>query len=264
MSSRTEQKAAARQARLEAEQAEAAKAARRRRLGILGGVAALAVVGVVLALALTGGSDNGKATVSKAQSSDVAALFAGIPQKGLVLGDPKAPVTVEEFIDPQCPFCKEFSKSALPTVLNNYVKTGKVKLQMRPLSFIGQDSVTAARMVAAAAQQNKGWTYLDVFYANQGEENSGYVTDDFLRQVGRSVPGLDVTKALKAAKTDAKLNDVLNEANARAQTLGANSTPTLVATKGSGAPQTIQLDPGDYVGSVTNALDALTGAGKAQ
>ena len=107
-----------------------------------------------------------------------------------MLGDPKAPITVTEYLDLQCPICAEASKANLPDLIKNYVRTGKVKLQARTLSFIGPDSVTAAKFAHGAEQQGKLWAFLETFYASQGQENSGYVTDDFLSQVAKAA-GVD-------------------------------------------------------------------------
>jgi protein-disulfide isomerase len=255
MSSRVDEKAEAREAREQAEAADVAKVARVRRARVLGGVVLLALLVVVVAIAVGGGDDTSKRAKG---SGDVAALFAGIPQKGMTLGKASAPVTVEEFIDPQCPFCAQFSREALPTVIEDYVRTGKVKLVLRPLAFIGDDSVRAARVVAAASQQNQAWTYLDAFYSRQGPENSGYVTDAFLRDVGADVPQLDVGRALERAQTDDAVTELLAQAQSRATALGADSTPTLMASSGGGKPTPIEVDAADYTGSVTKALDALT------
>ena len=68
-------------------------------------------------------------------------------------------------------------------------------------------------MAAGAEQQGRLWPFLEAFYATQGEENSGYVTDDFLRQVAQAA-GVDADKALAYAKT-AAAQERLNRANAR-------------------------------------------------
>src|SRR5262245_58440226 len=94
-----------------------------RRLAILGGLIAIAVAVVIVAVLGSGGSKPAvkpaKTTTAKngTTQSAVDALFAGIPQKGLELGNPEAPATIEEFVDPQCPFCAEFSRNVLPKVL---------------------------------------------------------------------------------------------------------------------------------------------------
>src|SRR4029450_11884418 len=106
-----------------------------------------------------------------------------IPEQSGVLGHANAPVTVTEYLDLQCPICANASRTVLPGVVDDYVRTGKVKLEARTLHFIGEDSVRAARVAAGAEQQGKLWPFLEAFYAKQGTENSGYVTDDFLREV---------------------------------------------------------------------------------
>jgi protein-disulfide isomerase len=211
------------QRRAERQTAEAAEAAhnrRRRRLWQLGAAAGLALVAVVVAVAVSSSSGTPKAP-APAKST----LFAGIPEHDGVLGDPKAPVTVTEFLDLQCPICAEASKTTLPTLVNDYVRTGKVKLQARTLHFIGADSSRAARAAAGAQAQGKLWPFVEAFYAAQGQENSGYVTDSFLRSVATAA-GADPAKVV-AAGSDAGMT----KADAEANQLRVNSTPTFAVTK---------------------------------
>ena len=212
-----EQRRAERQA---AEAAEAAHSRRRRRLIQLGAAAALALVAVVVAVAVSSSSGTPK-TPAPARST----LFAGLPEHNGVLGDPKAPVTVTEFLDLQCPICAEASKTTLPTLVNDYVRTGKVKLQARTLHFIGPDSTRAARAAAAAQQQGRLWPFVEAFYAAQGAENSGYVTDGFLKDVANAA-GLDAGKVV-----DGGSDKGMAKADAEAAKLGVSSTPTFTVTK---------------------------------
>src|SRR4029079_16781910 len=91
-------------------------------------------------------------------------LLAGISEHNGVLGDPKAPVTVTEFVDLQCPICAKASQTVVPSVINDYVRPGDVKLQARTLSFIAPDSVRAARVAAGAEKQGRLWPFLETFY----------------------------------------------------------------------------------------------------
>jgi protein-disulfide isomerase len=228
-----EQRRAERQA---AERAAAARATRRRRLWQLGAATGLAAVVVVAAVALSSGGGGG----ADRSPSQAAALFTGIPEHGGVLGDPSAPVTVTEYVDLQCPICAETSRTTLPALVKDYVRTGKVKLQARTLHFIGPDSVRAARVAAGAEQQGRLWPFLEAFYAAQKAENSGYVTDGFLRSVA-SAAGVNADEALAYADTGAAQKP-LAAANADASRLGINGTPTFTVQRGTGPAKVVSAD----------------------
>jgi protein-disulfide isomerase len=244
-----------RTARREAERAHATREARRRRVWQLGGVVAVVAAAVVIAVAV---SSSGGSTESppQADGAEAAALFNGIPERNGVLGDPDAPLTVTEFVDLQCPFCARVSTTTLPTIVDDYVRSGKVKLEARTLHFLGPDSTTAAQVAAGAERQGKLWPFLEVFYSNQGQENSGYVTDDFLRRVATAA-GVDADEALAQAN-----GSFAERRLARAQTeagqLGVDSTPTLVVSGNSRAPHVLDADPLDPQ-SVSAALDRELG-----
>ncbi len=194
----------------------------------VGLVAGAAAVGLVIASQL--GSDGSKApapVTRAAGAADTAALFRGIPQSGNRLGSPSAPVTLIEFADLQCPYCGKYAVEILPTIVREYVRTGKVRLEFHGMAFVGPDSETALRTVVAAAAQNRLWNVLDLLYRNQGEENSGWVTEDLLRSVGRSVPGLDGARMLAERDSTAVSNQISEDAST-ASSAGINSTPTFL------------------------------------
>lgn len=228
---------------------------RRIRILILLGV--LAVAAVAIAIALSRGGDSGGGAERQPAAQPVGKLD-GIPQSGLTLGDPGAPAGLEEFIDLQCPFCAQFSREALPTVVEDYVRSGELKLTLRPLAFIGRDSLTGARALLAAAQQDRAFAFASGFYSGLGPENSGYVTQDFLTKVGASVEGLDTTELIERAQTDKSFTPALERASARARKLGVTGSPTFVLTRDGQPPPTLEVDPADYKTSVSRALgDAL-------
>jgi protein-disulfide isomerase len=221
--------------RVAAEQAEAAAAARRTRSWRLLAATGLAVV-VVGVAGLVSSSGGGKSPAAT-PPAQAATLFDGIEEHNGVLGDPNAPLTLTEYVDLQCPICAAAARDTLPTLVRDYVRTGKVKLEARTLQFIGPDSVRAARVAAGAADQDRLWPFLEAFYSAQGQENSGYVTDGFLRSVAKAA-GVDAAAALKAAN-GAGAQDRLNRANADAQALGIDSTPTFTIARGNGKPHVL-------------------------
>ena len=163
---------------------------------MLVGVIAAVVAGAMIATSVLGSGGDTPTTPETVSGADTVALLAGIPQQGPALGRKDAPVTLAEFADLHCPFCGEWSRSAFPEIVRDYVRPGKVRMDFRGLKFIGPDSEEALRFAYAAGLQGKLWHTVDLLYANQGEENSGWVTDEFLASVAAAIPGFDLEQAL--------------------------------------------------------------------
>jgi protein-disulfide isomerase len=240
-STRKEERERARAERKRKEQEEALRAQRKRRLMYLGGglLVLIAVVAMVIAAASGGGSSPGsggaQSSVSGVNGANaVKAQYAGIPQNGNVLGASNAPATLMVFADLQCPFCAQFETQMFPKLVNRYVRPGKLKVIFQPIAIIGQDSVAGARASASAGVQSKMFNYASLFYLNQGQENTGYITDTFLTNLAKAVPGLDVSK-WKADLNSSQVDSTLSQAQSAAQTARVNSTPTFLVGK-SGKP----------------------------
>ena len=242
------------QARLARE--AAARELRRRRVRVLGG-ATLVITLAIAALVLMGGRDHAAAPAAgpPAGVAEVDAMLAGVPQDGIALGDPGAPVTLVEFADMQCPFCRDFARQTLPLVVRDYVRTGKVRLEFRPLAFLGPDSERAAAVVAGAAAQHRLWQMADLFYSNQGRENSGYATDAFLRRLLDGIPGLDVRRALQDAASPAA-DRLLADAEALARRHAIASTPSFLIGRTGAVERATLAGAPDYA-TLRARLDAL-------
>jgi protein-disulfide isomerase len=158
---------------------------------------------------------------------DVTAILRGIPQDRLTLGDPKAPVLLVEFADLQCPFCRQFAAESWPDIVARYIRTGKVKMELRLTAILGEDSTRANRAVMAAGLQNRMWDASMRFYDVQGQENSGYVTDRFLRGVLSGVHGLDAARAMKE-RSSQEVRDELGAVYSMQRLYAVGSTPTLM------------------------------------
>jgi protein-disulfide isomerase len=237
-----------REQRRAAERAAAANETRRRRIRRLLGAGGVAAVLVAVAVAVSASGGNAKPVAT----SGAAKVVAGIPEANGVLGDPKAPITLTEYLDPQCPICAEASKDTLPSVIEKYVRTGKVKLQARTLSFIGPDSVRAAQFAAGAKQQGKLWAFLETLYASQGTENTGYVTDSFLTDVAKA-SGVNAKQALQYAGT-AAAQEPLDQADAEAAALKIDSTPSFTVKKGNGAETVVAVGLDNLQSKLDKAL----------
>ena len=235
--------------------ADAAAAAKKRRNIIIASVVAVAVAAAAIVIvAGSGGSDSkSTSTGSLAGTSETKALLDGIPQNGNTLGNPKAPLTMIEYADLQCPFCKQFALSTYPEIVNKYVRTGKLLYQFDTLTFIGPDSEKAARAAAAAGVQNREANFSNLWYFNQGQENSGYATDGFIDKI-YDAAGVDKAKANLYRRSE-QSKAPLEAAQAGAEKYGVVSTPSFVLGKTGGPYQKIEVDIASLDG-FTAAIDA--------
>jgi protein-disulfide isomerase len=233
--------------------------ARRASPKVLAGGAALiavAAVAAALAFALTGGSSSSSSTTASTlpDAATAVSLFKGIPEHGNVLGKPNAPVTMVEYIDLQCPVCREFETTVMPTIVPRYVRSGKVRLIARPIAFIGGDSERGRRAAIAAAEQNKFFEFTQLVYYNQGTENTGWLDTQFVRSAFASIPGLSSASALKASDSDAVTGQATrfdDQANADQ----VRGTPTVLVGRTGGEPtEVVSPDVPNLTAAIQSAL----------
>jgi protein-disulfide isomerase len=200
-----------------------------------GAVVLAAAVTLVVAFAVGGRTSHPRSDAPNVGSlvnalpgaADVHALLAGIPQHGTTLGSARAPVTMVEYVDLQCPYCREFATQVFPDVVARYVRTEKLRVELRPWAFIGADSFRGQAAVLAAARQDRAFDLAELFYDNQGIENTGWLGENMVSAAAASVPGLLVHKLLEersspAVKTGAARVDRLAAADR------VTSTPTFL------------------------------------
>jgi protein-disulfide isomerase len=233
MEGRDQERERLRAERQAAESQDAAQLARKRRVQYLSiaGFAAVAVVVALIVISQSGSSDGNKTPTTRANVAGVAEVnseLQGLSQSGQALGDASAPVTLTEFGDPQCPVCKAFSQQIAPQLISSEVKTGKVKYTFQPYLIIGPDSKPAMKAALAAGEQGRFWNYLQLFYANQGEENSGYVTDEFLTSIAQAAGVSDIDK-WNTSRNSTQWDSIISNGTTSAEGFGFNGTPSLVA-----------------------------------
>ncbi len=160
------------------------------------------------------------------------------------LGDSSAKVTVIEFADYQCPFCGAVSgfqpnsqttlalkgqiegwEPYVPGIINDYVKTGKVKFYYRDYAFLGPESIDAANAARCANDQSKFWQYHDKLFSSQGSENSGVFSKDKLKQFASEL-GLNSQQFNDCIDSNKYVSEVKND-TAAGQSAGVTGTPGL-------------------------------------
>src|SRR5580704_3845114 len=197
---------------------------------IVGACAGLAAI-VVLVLLLTG-HHGGMARSSKAKSltvqKHVAALFAGIPQHGVVLGKPSAPVTLQVFVDLEDHGDGTYWFDVmLPAILKRFVRTNIVRLEFHSFktdTLNGGPFITQQTAALAAGAQNRLWNYAATFMNEQGPEFTNYVTEAFVTGVAEQIPGLDVARWERSRTLTAEKLVMADNYNARYR-LGLYATP---------------------------------------
>jgi protein-disulfide isomerase len=226
------------------------------RLRILAGLVTVAAVVVTVAIVVSSGS--ARSTAGPVHGTRAVGLLDGIPQQGTTLGEPDAAVTLVEYADLRCPICREFTLATLPSLIEDYVRTGKVRVEMRLQTFVGEqfapgDSERAARFALAAAQQGRFWQVAELFYRNQGDETRSYVTDRFLRRLGAEIPGLDVAKALAGRGA---VSDALKASEHAFTAAGFNGTPSFEVGR-TGGPLKVLPTRSLATSEFTGPIDAL-------
>ena len=173
-----------------------------------------------------------------------------------MLGNPNATVELSQYEDLQCPICKEYTDSAFPAIVDEYVKTGKVKINFRGMEFIGADSEKALRIALAAGKQDKLWDVVELFYKEQGSENTGWVTDAKIDEILAQVPGLNANQ-VKADAQSTEIGQQVAAVQAEATARQVTGTPTFFIAIGAAAPYALapqSLTPDAFRPALDDAL----------
>jgi protein-disulfide isomerase len=220
---------------------------------------AVGIVGIVAAVALafvvTSGSSS-SSTPNVSTLPDAAASlaeFKGIPQRGNVLGKPSAPVTLVQYIDLQCPACRAFETEVMPSIVQRYVRSGKLKVESRPIAFIGPDSLLGRRATIAAGRQNRLYDFAQLLYANQGAENSGWLNEDMVSSAAKSIPGVDV-QALLDESNSSEVETAAKTYESQATADGVRGTPALYVGKTGGTRAPVAADQASLSAAINRAL----------
>lgn len=149
------------------------------------------------------------------------------------VGNPNAQVTVAYWYDYQCPFCKRFEEDAMSQLMNDYVKTGKVKVIFKDFQFLGPDSQTAGLAERAIwdVAPDKFYTWHKTMYDKQDGENSGWGNKVDILALVKSL-GIDSVKVeqLMTSKA-AEYQKAMDADKAEGGVFGINGTPGTIIGK---------------------------------
>jgi protein-disulfide isomerase len=154
------------------------------------------------------------------------------------MGDPNAPIKVEEFSDFQCPYCKQFYTETEDQIVQQYVKTGKVYFIYRSMgNFLSDniarsggpsdtESIDAISAAYCAGDQGKFWEYHDILFANQTGEGVGDFTPRKLTAYAQEL-NLDMN-AFQSCFDSGKYKERAQQDEKDGQAAGVKATPSFV------------------------------------
>lgn len=209
------------------------------------GISAAIVLVVVLAVALS----NRPKTVA-VESPDIPAEWL----VGTAMGNPEAPVTIQAWEDFVCPACRQWTSTVEPQLIQEYIKTGKVRLEFHqfPLSIHAPGAEMAAMASLCMNEQNAFWPYHNRLFPAQDQGQAGFTIDALVQYADEL--GYD-SAALLDCMSSQKYREEITESGQQAVQLGLNATPSILVQG------TRMNNPFDY-NEVKAAIEsALTAAG---
>jgi len=183
--------------------------------------AGVVVAGVIIAVMIIsqGGGDGG----------DKAPPDITVNAVGRTLGNASAPVTIIEYADFQCPWCKRAAANIMPQIERDFIEPGKASLEFRHYPIVdrngpGKESHWAAYAAECANEQGKFWEYYQTLFANQKGENEGDFTKPKLEGFAKDL-GLNEEQFNSCLESE-KYSDVVAQMQKEGEAQGVTGTPT--------------------------------------
>ena len=185
-----------------------------------------------------GGTEANAAEAPKVQASDFHRRDANDPT---ALGDVDAPVVVVIYSDYRCPFCGLFANETQPALVEEYVNTGKVRLEWRDTPIFGDESINAAIAARAAGEQGLFWEYNAAVFARAESGQHTPLPRETLLAIAEEI-GVPNLAAFETALDDPALRGAVQNDKAEATSIGANSTPSfIVGNQGFAGAQPLEV-----------------------
>jgi protein-disulfide isomerase len=221
---------------------------------LLLGVGAIALSAAIVSISVgTGGPK-----LIKLQGGDqVQELLGGIEQDGADLGPPDVPVTISVFNDLQCSSCDDYEVHTVDPLIEKYARTGQARFEFRNYSLGQAETTKAAFAATAAADQDREWQFVELFFRNQDAAPGGTVSEEFLNDLGNSITDLD----LDTWRRDMESPEVKARVEADAQLAadyGLRINGPSIVVEGPGGTKVLQDSPSQQ--EIENAVESVGGS----
>jgi protein-disulfide isomerase len=150
------------------------------------------IVGLIAAIVSLSVGTGGPTVIKISGGDEVQELLGGVRQDGPSLGSPDAPVTLGLFTDLQCSTCDSYQLDTVDPLIAKYARGDQVRFELHNYSLGQADVTQSAYAATAAGEQDREWQFADLFFRNQAEAPGGTVTDEFLDDIGNSIPDFDL------------------------------------------------------------------------
>ena len=202
----------------------------------------IAAVGLLAALVSLSVGENREEDLVITGTGDVQELIGGIPQLGERLGNADAPVTLTLFTDVQAPLAADYQREVIDPLIEDEVRTGNVQIIFKNFALGAKEVTLGGIGVEAAADQDHGWQYAEMFMRNQDAAPSTGVDQDFLDEVASATPQLEVTE-WEDAYEDPASEDAAKQDGELAVTLRLRGDGTAVNVQGPNGSELLQDSP---------------------
>jgi len=141
------------------------------------------IIGVIVVAIIAGVAASFSSSPSESVNLDMGRTHGTISTAmgSPILGDPSAPITIVEFGDYQCEQCYAWFHETKPTIVQDYIDTGKANLVFVDLAFLGKDSIPASMATYCAEDQGMYWEYHDLLYTSQESVDGGWANSERLK-----------------------------------------------------------------------------------
>ena len=160
------------------------------------------IAGLVAAIISLSVGTGGPKVIRISGGNDVQELLGGVRQDGSSLGSPDAPVTLGVFTDLQCSTCDTYQRDSVDPLIAKYARGDQVRFELHNYSLGQADVTQSAYAATAAGEQDREWQFAELFFRNQDEAPGGNVTDEFLDDLGNSIPDFDLDAWHQAMGSD--------------------------------------------------------------
>ncbi|MPZ05923.1 MAG: thioredoxin domain-containing protein [Nitrososphaeraceae archaeon] len=210
------------------------------------------IVGVALAVIMVGGAvaavlmSSPSPALNKDNNNEVIQrIVAPISENVPVLAADggSSNITMVEFGDYQCQYCARFHNETKNQIMNNFVDTGQIRFVFK--DFVINDlpsdraSTLAAEASYCAADQGKYWQYHDELYDNSRGENTGWVTENSLKQFATRI-GIQNLTEFSGCLENHTHQDLVEANTQLANGIGLRSTPSFVIISNETVPIAIE------------------------